>query len=80
MTALTIVRWSAAERGSNRREQDVIRAGAFTLLLGARWNSVREDVHNRLTGSDALDTRDSGVTPRTAPSWRASERLPLYTS
>jgi len=71
---------TASFRSESVYAQDVIRAGAFTLLLGARWNSFREDVDNRLTGNDALDTRDSGVTPRAALSWRASEHLTLYTS
>jgi iron complex outermembrane receptor protein len=59
--------------------QDLIGAGPFTLLLGARWNSFRETVLNRLTGA-RLNTVDKGVTPRAALTWKASEALAFYAS
>ncbi|KTF70763.1 TonB-dependent receptor [Sphingomonas sp. HT-1] len=60
--------------------QDLIGAGPFTLLLGARWNSFRETVINRLAANRRLETEDKGVTPRVALTWRASEALALYAS
>lgn len=60
--------------------QDIVRAGDFTLLLGARWNSFRQTVRNRLTGNADLDTVDRGVTPRAALSWQVGKGLSLYTS
>jgi iron complex outermembrane receptor protein len=59
--------------------QDLIGAGPFTLLLGARWNSFRETVINRLTNR-RFETVDKGVTPRAALTWRASEAIALYVS
>lgn len=59
--------------------QDLIGTGPFTLLLGARWNSFRETVINRLTAA-RLKTVDKGVTPRAALTWQASEGLALYAS
>lgn len=60
--------------------QDIVRAGDFTLLLGARWNSFRQNVFNRLIGNGDLDTVNKGVTPRAALSWQVSHGLSLYTS
>lgn len=60
--------------------QDLIGAGPFTLLLGARWNSFRETVINRLAANRRLETRDKGVTPRVALTWRASAALAFYAS
>lgn len=60
--------------------QDLIGAGPFTLLLGARWNSFRETVINRLTANRRFETVDKGVTPRAALTWRASAAVALYAS
>lgn len=71
---------SAAFRSESIYAQDVIRAGRFTLLLGARWNSFREDVVNHVTGNDDLRTRDHGVTPRAALSYQLTDGVSLYGS
>ncbi|WP_010545467.1 TonB-dependent receptor [Sphingomonas elodea] len=60
--------------------QDLITAGRWTLLLGARWNNFRETVINRLAGDRRLETVDRGVTPRAALTWKASEALAFYAS
>lgn len=70
---------TVAFRSESVYAQDVIRRGPFTLLLGARWNSFREDVYNRLTARQ-LDTRDAGVTPRAALSWQVGDGVSLYAS
>lgn len=70
---------TASFRSESVYAQDVVRSGSFTLLLGARWNSFREDVFNRLTRRD-LDTDDKGVTPRVALSWQVTNGLSLYTN
>ncbi|OAN65404.1 TonB-dependent siderophore receptor [Sphingomonas sp. TDK1] len=59
--------------------QDLISAGPFTLLLGARWNSFRETVVNRLTAA-RLETVDKGITPRAALTWKAGDALAFYAS
>ncbi|WP_236552855.1 TonB-dependent siderophore receptor [Sphingomonas sp. 8AM] len=70
---------TASFRSESVYAQDVIRSGPFTLLLGARWNSFRENVFNRLTRR-TLATDDRGVTPRAALSWQAAPGVSLYTS
>lgn len=70
---------TASFRSESVYVQDVVRSGPFTLLLGARWNSFREDVFNRLTRR-AFDTDDKGVTPRAALSWQMAPGVSLYTS
>lgn len=60
--------------------QDVITAGDFTLLLGARWNSFRETLTDHLAGDAQLWTADKGVTPRAALTWAVSPAFSLYTS
>lgn len=70
---------TASFRSESLYAQDVIRRGPLTVLLGARWNSFREDVFNRLTVRE-LDTRDAGVTPRAAVSWQIREGVSLYAS
>ncbi|MEH3041099.1 MAG: TonB-dependent siderophore receptor [Sphingomonas paucimobilis] len=70
---------TASFRSESVYAQDVVRSGPFTLLLGARWNSFREDVFNRLTRRD-LATDDRGVTPRAALSWQVASGVSLYAS
>ncbi|MCT8003643.1 TonB-dependent siderophore receptor [Sphingomonas sanguinis] len=60
--------------------QDLIRFGAFTALVGARWNSFRETMTNYLRGDLRLDTVDRGITPRAALTWAASPQFSLFTS
>lgn len=71
---------TASFRSESIYAQDIVRAGNFTLLVGARWNNFRENVFNRLTGNGDLDTVDRGVTPRAALSWQLSQSVSLYTS
>lgn len=70
---------TAAFRSESIYAQDVIRSGPLTLLLGARWNSFREDVVNRRTQRE-FDTEDRGVTPRAALSWQVAGGVSLYGS
>ncbi|RIV86113.1 TonB-dependent siderophore receptor [Aurantiacibacter xanthus] len=70
---------TASFRSESVYVQDVARRGPLTLLLGARWNSFREDVFNRVTLRE-LDTDDRGVTPRAALSWQVATGLSLYAS
>ncbi len=67
-------------RSESLYAQDIVQAGDFTLLLGARWNSFRENVFNRLTGNADLVTTDRGITPRAALSWKVGQGVSLYTS
>ncbi|GGB92984.1 TonB-dependent receptor [Novosphingobium endophyticum] len=60
--------------------QDVITAGDFTLLVGARWNSFRETLTNHLAGDSRIQTVDKGITPRAALTWALSPSFSLYTS
>lgn len=60
--------------------QDLITKGDFTLLLGARWNSLRETLTNHLAADAQLRTVDKGVTPRAALTWAVSPSLSFYTS
>ncbi|MET1755788.1 TonB-dependent siderophore receptor [Novosphingobium sp. RD2P27] len=70
---------TASFRSESVYVQDVVRYGQLTLLLGARWNSFREDVFNRLTRRE-LDTDDAGITPRAALSWQVARGVSVYTS
>jgi iron complex outermembrane receptor protein len=67
-------------RSSSVYAQDVLRRGAVTLLLGARWNRFAETVVNRLSGNRRLETRNTGVTPRVALTWQAMPALAVYAS
>lgn len=60
--------------------QDLLTRGDFTLLLGGRWNSFREQLINHLSGDLHLNTRNQGFTPRAALTWNATRGLALYTS
>ncbi len=60
--------------------QDLITAGDFTLLIGARWNSFRETLTDNLIAGRVLRTEDKGVTPRAALTWSVTPSLSLYTS
>lgn len=60
--------------------QDLITAGDFTLLLGARWNSFREVLTDHVNGDAEFRTIDKGITPRAALTWAASDALSLYVS
>lgn len=60
--------------------QDLITAGDFTLLLGARWNSFRETLTDNLIAGRVLRTEDKGVTPRAALTWSVTPSLSFYTS
>lgn len=70
---------TASFRSESVYAQDVMRSGPFTLLLGARWNSFREDVFNRLSRRD-LATDDKGLTPRAALSWQVAGGVSRYAS
>ena len=60
--------------------QDLIRFGDFTALIGARWNSFRESMLNRVRGNLRLETVDRGLTPRAALTWAATPNFSLFTS
>lgn len=60
--------------------QDLITAGDFTLLLGARWNSFRETLTDNLVAGRVLRTHDKGITPRAALTWAVTPSFSLYTS
>lgn len=60
--------------------QDLVTAGDFTLLLGARWNSFRETLTDKLVAGRVLRTEDNGITPRAALTWAASPSFSLFAS
>ena len=70
---------TASFRSESLYAQDVVHSGPVTVLLGARWNTFRENVFNRLSQRE-LATDDKGVTPRAAASWQISPGISLYAS
>lgn len=71
---------SVSFRSESVYAQDLISAGNFTLLLGARWNSFREILTDHRAGDIQRRTTDKGITPRAALTWSPAPSFSLYTS